>query len=490
MKHTISEYLNISDEVFKRYGILNAFLQIDSHFFVDPHLLGKTNIPEFQGARETLNTYFKGTITLLEKTSGSDIAWDTAAKRFVFKELKGIGIGTGKTSSDGSGIGPKLAKRLLNRADELVKLGIDQPEIFELIGLFEEDFGPDRLSDMTLNITRHHFYAYTQRVAKELNIKNTGTLPIDGKKYRLPVHPSKKKFIIFVPKIVLRKLPIAQSWEDVSEIARFNTELRRRLNQLISDILRGRAKEKDKKEATRKIFFKDPQILKEFIEKYKNYGGEPYDIDNDPKGEISWYNDGKSFAQKYPLSLKLSAQPKIEDLEETVNKIILQFKKNIEVNGLNELLYNEPKFGRKRKNERYSQLLFYTVSDCYCDANNLDISREPNAGSGAVDFKFSNGYILKILVEIKLSSHKNLIEGYTLQLNKYMESEQTSKSAYVVINVNNSPKIKALLRLEKETQVKNKECPKVYIIDGRLKPTASKLRTSGIESQIPQIPEP
>jgi hypothetical protein len=78
------------------------------------------------------------------------------------------------------------------------------------------------------------------------------------------------------------------------------------------------------------------------------------------------------------------------------------FKKNIEENKL--LLYRED--GRAR-HEVFAQRLFFAVADAYCDANNVDLSREVNAGNGPVDFKLSIGYKGRILVEVKKSSNSS-----------------------------------------------------------------------------------
>ncbi len=59
--------------------------------------------------------------------------------------------------------------------------------------------------------------------------------------------------------------------------------------------------------------------------------------------------------------------------------MVEQFKRNLEVNGLKEHLFKKEGFVRKPLHEKYAQLLFYSVADTYCAANNLDLNREPNA---------------------------------------------------------------------------------------------------------------
>jgi len=40
-----------------------------------------------------------------------------------------------------------------------------------------------------------------------------------------------------------------------------------------------------------------------------------------------------------------------------------------------------------------------------------------------------------VIVEVKLSDNKNLISGYSKQLEKYKEAEKTTKGLYVVIDI-------------------------------------------------------
>jgi hypothetical protein len=49
--------------------------------------------------------------------------------------------------------------------------------------------------------------------------------------------------------------------------------------------------------------------------------------------------------------------------------------------------------GGGRARDRAAQLVFYGIADAYCSANNLDLSAEPNAGRGPVDFRLARAII-------------------------------------------------------------------------------------------------
>lgn len=473
---TLSEYYGIDKSVFEKLDILDAFLDIDSRFFLDPLLLKNCKISEFKNSRKKIEEYFELVIRLL-KHPESRMAMFQVKKLLLFKELKGVAIGHGTSSSDGSGIGPKLRDKLLNRSLELVRLGVEDPALFEMIGFFEEDFGPDRLSDMAISIIRHDLFQFTERVTKELNIKRVIKYKTLEKNYTLPIHPNGHKAIIFIPKSLLADLPTAESWEDISNIAWFNASLRARLNELLNNVWR-KLNKKQQQQSLKNLLISDKNSTTSFLSDYRNYNPKPYDFIRDPKGEVLWLQYAREITKNYPIYLTLPNRPTITDVQNVIIQIILQFKKHVEHHGWNELLYEKRRFTLLRKKERNSQLLFYGVADSYCEANDLDLSREANAGTGSVDFKISRGYKLKHVVELKLSSNPNLVSGYTTQLPTYEESEGSQGSSYVIIKVTNTKtaldNIEEVLRIEKELAKNNKPHPSVYVIDGIIKPTASK----------------
>ncbi|OGD83582.1 hypothetical protein A2572_04765 [Candidatus Collierbacteria bacterium RIFOXYD1_FULL_40_9] len=472
MATLVSEMLGGNESDFDKLGVFDAVIGVDTRLFVDPFLLNKTKVPELKNSRNRIKKYYEDIITLLlASKSIGDIAWKEAYKRLIFRELKGVSIGYGAHSSDGSAIGPVLAKKLVKTASEIVNMGIKDPNIFELIGLFEEDFGADRLSDMTLRIIKEDVFRYTERVTKELNIVKTHSYKIGEKEFTLPISSKTGKPVILLPKEILRDLPVALTWEGIDHVVAVNNELRQRLNRLIGTGWRS----KIKKQELRDIIFTKKENVTELLDAYKNSSANNYDFEKDPAGQVNWYKIGRKYAEDNPLNLEKKHITNIEQLKDTLRKIANQFKRNIEVNGLNEHLYVKQGNTYKRRHERYSQLLFFAIADSYCEANDTDLNREPNAGSGPVDFKVSKGYNLRGLVEIKLSSNPSVTKGYEKQITAYEQSERTTTSFYLVIKVTKSERKTALLikRYEEKIQ-KGETAPELIIIDGVKKPTASK----------------
>jgi hypothetical protein len=157
-----------------------------------------------------------------------------------------------------------------------------------------------------------------------------------------------------------------------------------------------------------------------------------------------------------------------------VKTICEHFKSLIENNGLFKLIYENDKV--TVRHESVPQKLFFAVSQIFCIANNIDVSPETNSGAGSVDFKFSVGFNQKITVELKYSKSNNLIDGFKLQLDAYNKAEQTDKSIYLVINVDDNSKLDDLLVLYKQEKARNANIPEIIIVDSKYKDSASKLK--------------
>lgn len=468
-----SDYLNIPHERMEELGVFDSFLDVDARMFLDPFLLKNIKVSEFTNSRAKIIKYYSAIITLLSSSNRKyDLAWVEAQKRLIFRELRGVSIGYGNSSGDGSGVGFKLGAKLISRAKEIIDMGIKDPEIFELIGLFEEDFGADRISDMAIRIIKDDIFSYTQRIAKELKIKKVTNIKVSGKGYTIPLDLSRRRPIFFLPKDLLSPLPVALSWEEIGHASQVNSEIRRQLNELITQIW---AMKKAKKEDIRTLIFSKKDNIRSIIEGYKNIKAEPYDFDKDPSKEISWFYYGSKLAKENPLQLRLNSDPDFEEIIEVVEKIISQYKKLIESNGANIHLFTKNATTLKPAHERYAQNLFLCIADCYCKANDLDLSPEVNSGNGAIDFKISKGYKRRVLVEIKLSSNSHLVPGFQKQIEAYKESENTNKCYYVVIRVTSSAsQLKTLETIRRLSSKDDIEASKLIIINGLLKASASK----------------
>jgi len=176
----------------------------------------------------------------------------------------------------------------------------------------------------------------------------------------------------------------------------------------------------------------------------------------------------------HPFRLEQKRELDLGSASVIVAAINEQFAFLIENWGLAKLLW------RDRVNphhERVAQMIYFAVADSYCKANNLDITPEADTGTGAVDFKFSHGYDSRILVEIKLSTNSNAVNGYEKQLNTYAKSERTMRATYILIDVGSmGNKDQKLVKISNENKAARIPTPELIFIDGSLKASASKRR--------------
>ena len=462
-----NEYFEISEKTYKKTGAFNPVIGVDSLFFVDPLLLSKTDIPEFKDGLKEVRKYFSDVIILLKVKKNK--ARKQAHKKLILREMRGVGIGYGTSSDDGSGIGPELARQLMLTAEELIEMGITDPAIFEVMGLFEDNFGPDRLSDGLIRILSKRIYEYSERLTKEFLIKDISILKTYEHNYTLAKHPLKNSPLLFIPEGILRDLPLANSFEDISMVAAFNEDLRKKFNTILASCFTGENKKKPKKSDIKKYLLETKDRIKTVVTVYQSCDPQSYDFESDPAGLHLWLEKAKIIVGQNPISIP--TKPKETEIEDIVQRIIQAFKKFIETKGGWRSLYNDQK---KPLNESHARHFFYATALLYCESCDIDISPESDAGKGPVDFKLSHGHKEKIVVEVKLTSG-HVRQGYEKQTRIYEESEEAKASYFLVVQITETSRVlEEVLRMEEEEEKEGKKHPTVIVVDGREKLSASK----------------
>lgn len=130
----------------------------------------------------------------------------------------------------------------------------------------------------------------------------------------------------------------------------------------------------------------------------------------------------------------------------------------------------------KPRHERFAQLLFFSIASSYCEANNLEIPPESDAGAGPVDFKFSIGRE-KVIVEIKLSTNSKVVSGYKAQIEAYAKAERASFWHYVLIDVGGPGRSGSSCKTLHTSKPDIKKFKAIHLIDGELRASASLLQS-------------
>jgi len=475
-----SEHFKIDAEVLVKAGVLNPTLNADTRLFIDPLLLEDSAHPEISGAaRQTYLAHFKNAIALLRAAKvkdDTDTYWRNVRRLLSFPEIKGTCLGYGAESISGSGSGDAMTGQVLETAKAIVDLGVQDPDLFVAMALFEDNFGPDRISDMTTNIILDALLSFNARILSGLAVPlEEFTIRLkNGKSYEAMLprnsYAKGKVPVILVPSDVLRDLPIATSWEDVSAAASKSAEIRGRVNDQIAQLWRSRTLRD--KEAVREWALEDREAFETLLQMIHGAERSAYDLKGDPRGELFWRQLLVDLAQKQPLNIERPARLDLPGVATVVEQIIEQFRFLIEDRRYSEELY----YNGEPRPEKSAQMIFFAAAHSYCKANNLDITPEAETGTGPVDFKVASGYQGRVLVEIKLSTNKKLMNGYTRQLEAYKTAEETHEAYYVVVDVGApmAKKKKAIAKLRNEAVARKEKASPVIYIDGLRRLSASK----------------
>ncbi len=297
------------------------------------------------------------------------------------------------------------------------------------------------------------------------------TESIKNSPYQSVINPFSKYPIILLPQDILRDLPIAESWDEIDRVCAHNAALRHRINALIGDTWKKATRVK--KRILRAVLVREPEVMNDLIESYRKKPATKYDFVNDPAGQVIWLPVARKYVSNFPLNITLPAKPSPEDLLQIVITICDKFKDLVENNALSSLLYES---SGKPKKEEAAQKVFYGIADAYCSANNLDLSREANAGRGPVDFKMSKGYRGRVVVEAKLTTNQQLLHGLDVQIEEYKKAEKTQFGVYLVIDVTggSATRIAALKKRIRVSKASGLRVPEVIFVDAIPKKSASK----------------
>ena len=475
---SFSDHYGVPEATLARLGVLDPMLNVDTRLFIDPLLLTESRHTEISnGARNTYEQHFTKVIKFLRLTNGpGDVAWRTAQRLLSFPEIKWTCLGYGAQSVSGAGSGNEMTAQFIDTARQIVQLGVDDPDLFVAMALFEEGVGPDRISDMATNVILGDLLRFNARVLKELSVPvEPRTLRLrNGRSFDaiLPSNPFIREGgpVVLLPTDILRDLPIATDWSDVADAASKNQELRMRVNEQIARLWEVRSR-KDKRQL-RSWAMSGKDHFDTFLDMIRTANPRPYDTARDPLGELAWRRVAATLADDEPFTILQPASLDGDGVAGIVEQIIEQFRFLIEDRRLSEELYH----AGKPRPEKAAQRLFFAVAHAYCKANDLDLTPEADTGNGPVDFKVSKGFTDRVLVEIKLSRNRKLVEGYTRQLEAHKAAEQTPKGYYLVIDVGEMGIKDQRLIAVKNLAAKNGELVSpIIFVDGSRRPSASKL---------------
>ncbi len=471
MALTYSRFFKVKHRDFVKKGVYNAFLDQDSLLHIDPLLLKGSEIPEFKNAYTEFFNYFRLFIPLVKASKADNLQdrfFNQMVKRFTFKEIPNTGLGFSKGNTRGRGISGTISIQLAHSAYTIIKAGIEDPEIFGLMQLIEDNMAADRISDMAIAILQRHFLEYTQRIALEMGLTTHSYTFEYGVMFQIPFY--KDKPIHFIPESFLANLPVAHDFEEIDNVCNYNNRLKRKIAELIG--VNWAEYKNYKKKDWKNLIVGNKDCYKAAISFYKNLNAIPYDFTADNKKQYQVV-----LLQELLDEIPFQKPTEYENEEEEVYKLMLamchQFKHLVEHNRISELFYRN----NRTPDETDWQLLLYTVADTYKIAGNLDLSitREDNPGVGEIDFHITKGSRANSVIEIKRSTNENLIHGYRTQLPAYMKAERAQSGIFMVImEKDNIDEIKQKIgEVQKDMENKGEYIPEIVYINGMRQYSAS-----------------
>ncbi|MDR3571781.1 MAG: hypothetical protein P4L81_06345 [Candidatus Pacebacteria bacterium] len=465
-----SSYFRVPLEALAAAGLIDPFLDVDVPLFIDPVLLEKSSNDTINTtAIERFRNHFQVLVRMLAISQNeNDAAWKGARRQLDLSEPPENGLGYGGSGRSGSSRPDDIREAILRTSKEIITLGASDPEMISLMGFFEEDVGPDTISDLTTTVILDDLAKITEDFCRgqdiplyDFDICATHKLPryVDSRGRSSP--------LVLVPEDIVRELPIANDWSDIERAAMENARIRDRVNGLLGGIIQPTVAER--KRALRDAALQSSADFDLFLTAVKE-NTSYYDPNLDALG---YYKVKAIIANGFP-GLRSAAGYNLgigaNEIMRVVYDTIALFKRHVEAGNLWEELW----IGDKPKKERASQLIYYAIADSFCKANDLDISPEANMGGGPIDFKFSRGYSARVLVEMKRSGG-TVVHGYEKQLEFYKTASQTDFAIFVIINYGDlGNKLNEIRAIQGGRLNNGERASEIVVIDATPKRSASK----------------
>lgn len=456
----------------------DPILDTDTRLFVDPFLIFKEKTGFWADAHQILIAHFDTCFSLIAESHGNknSPAYKKALALLTFREPKEMCLGYTASGIQGLGGGPDRAKSIAAAIEDAITRGLKSLRHFEELGIFNKGIGPDGISDMTCNILKPKFIEYTRTIVSKHNLLTDrhSVFPTEydsqnkswsSGKIELPTNPFTQGPVIFVPARFLRDLPTlsAEEWWTAYEAEQVRVNLNYEVlgkvdKQKIVDTARH-----------------NEQGVENWTEGMENAQPEPYDLERDPKGVYIWDQATRKFVASTPLELPAPQTP--EQFFAIIDKVIEAFKIYIEQNGGWKLLWNDD---GSEKNEDAAQLVFSGIAKHYCRANNIVVDREVELGRGPIDFKFSNGFARRALLEVKKLHNGEFWNGLEAQLPSYCASDECKEAWFLALHYRpagvSAKRLKELPKHVQELQTKTGLRLRYAYVDARPKESASKLK--------------
>ena len=284
---------------------------VDTRLFVDPRLAFSDPSPFWSESRLLVEQFLD---LAIQRSGGKEIRRILACRWLQFPEPREFGLGLTVAGTRGSGIGAITAEGLAEALISASDVVSSNEFRLEALSILADGIGPDRLSDLVLNLLKSKFIAYTKEVAKRHSLATRGFTIANAsfsrngwltEIHRLPAMPSGETAILLVPARFLRADYGTDengffSWAMVN-IAD-HSDARDFMNRIIRETLRATAREsltvEGRKAVAKRLARAYPQTVMQYLDTRPAQATKPYDLRRDSELRVSWLELGRQAALK------------------------------------------------------------------------------------------------------------------------------------------------------------------------------------------------
>src|SRR3989338_3051090 len=181
----------------KDVDFLIPFLDVDRRYCLDPALLRYSKTKSLQGLNEEIKEFLKLIRGVMKQGDN-----DKLRSLLNIGEAPDAGLGYCNDGVLGSGVGDEISKQvieILSKNESFKQRGFINLEELQWL---DKDIGPDRISDLAINILKRHLIKYTKAQAKKHKVPTEvvrvnkvfepNSLEWISVKEKLPVNPMRR----------------------------------------------------------------------------------------------------------------------------------------------------------------------------------------------------------------------------------------------------------------------------------------------------------
>jgi hypothetical protein len=487
-----TDFFQVNEEEFRKYGAFNISLINDLPLFIDPFLLFGSDKREYQNEHIKILKYLA---FLKEKTENKENTTHTISSWYQFPEVKQNWFGYSGNGNSGRGLGPKFARAFSTSIhfvfDDIGKEVITQSSHLEKVGLFQIGIGRDNISDFSTNLLKHFLLEYTQTFSKQfikgeyLEIFNVEKVYFNydlekwmSKEFLLPKIDN--DFVLLCPKDLLTK---DENWINSKDLRGDFTRIcnsipNNDLKEQIFNYFRKKlpAKKpnqihtpKERSEAIQATIQMFPDIIKFFVKQKEENKKGAQNISEQKVDLVDnlFVKNVSKIVELLVEQTEFYSIPSKSAFEESLKRVFY-LKDVIEKNDGYRMFYVK---GVPIKREADLQIIYKLT----WFASDYDVNREPNNGRGPADYTISKGAKNKTIVEFKLASNSKLRQNLENQVKVYKEANNVATSIVVILYFDNS-EYANVVKIINDLGLKKSSQEFIVLIDAGKKISASNVK--------------